>query len=206
METSRLLGIRNPATGGTEILPWPHPAQINELDDHLYCGISVEAADILLRATGWPEACELNGPLVRGQEMVYALAQHIKKFLDQMGYAAFSIVEVLFAMNYPGAALFLVFFLTCSSRVLVHGLLGDVAGGPAACNVSVHVPRCFPPLLKVGRQFLPTAEATGLPLSGAAGPRPVKMVLLGGDSCRLLLTVNETWQTLEEDFVSKSWN
>lgn len=112
-------GIRVGGPDSSHVLPWPRPADVHQLDDHLLCAITADAADDFLDAIGWPLSCErdsapeaLNGPLVRGREMGYDLADHVKRFSVVMGYQLFSVVEILAAAGYPGIPAFPLFFLS----------------------------------------------------------------------------------------------
>jgi len=99
------------------VLPWPDP--VRQLDDHQLCAITVDAADDFLEAIGWPDSysrsnasVQMNGPLKRGKELGYDLADHIRAFLVLMRYESFSVVDILMAVGYPGVGLFPLFFLS----------------------------------------------------------------------------------------------
>jgi len=86
------------------LLPW---------DDHLYWGLSLEAAHDFLRSSGWPEDYHRGPEMLRRNpgmspdpdpsELIgYDLTTFIEEFMGRRGYEEFSVVEVMQAARHPG--------------------------------------------------------------------------------------------------------
>jgi len=79
----------------------------DNVDDHLLMGISAWGFSECLSSTRFPETysrsprdVEKNGEQKRGEEIGYDLAAHIRTFMCKMGYAEFSLLEVLRAAGH----------------------------------------------------------------------------------------------------------